>query len=163
MLQFMFPGVKILITLLYRIELLLHQLLPLLLSERLPVESLELRLELLDLLLSLRLQLLLLLYLKLTVPLLQCRRRELLRVQLLIVQGLTEVHLYIGLDHAYLILRPALNDIDEVVPPVILYVDRVALHQTRVVRELLLQDRLRVRQVNERGLVGLEHHEFTFL
>ena len=44
MLQFMFPGVKILITLLYRIEFLLHQLLPLLLSERLPVESLELRL-----------------------------------------------------------------------------------------------------------------------
>ena len=80
MLQFMFPGVKILITLLYRIEFLLHQLLPLLVSERLPVEPLELRLQLLHLLLGLRLQLLLLLYLKLTIPLLQCGRCELLRV-----------------------------------------------------------------------------------
>ena len=42
MLQFVFPGVEILIALLDRIKLLLYQLLPLLVSERFPIESFEL-------------------------------------------------------------------------------------------------------------------------
>ena len=145
MLQFMFPGVEILIALLDRIQLLLYQLLPLLISEGLPVESLELGLKLLDLLLGLGLQLLLLLYLELTRPLLQGRGRQLLRVQLLVVQGLPEIHLDVRLHHAYLVLRLALNDVDQVVTPMVLDVDGVTLHQAGVVSQFLLKDSFWVR------------------
>jgi hypothetical protein len=81
--------------------------------------------------------------------------RELLGLHLLEIVGLSEIDFDICLDDTDLVVRFAVNDINQIVLPAMMNVDRVTLHQARVVGELVLQDGFRVSQVNEGGLVRL--------
>jgi hypothetical protein len=138
--------------------------LSLLLIQLLAVESLELGLHLLDLLYRLLLEHLLLIDVQfLLIAGSSGRCGHLTGMQLLVIEGLPKVDLDVGLDHAYLVGWLAVHDVDQVVLPTVVNVDRVALHQARVIRQLILQDRLRVPQVNEGRLVRLQHHELPLL
>lgn len=75
--------------------------------------------------------------------------------------GLPEIDFYIRLDDTNLVVRFAVDDINQIVLPAMMNVDRVTLHQARVVGELVLQDGFRVRQVNEGGLMRLKDHELA--
>lgn len=76
-------------------------------------------------------------------------------MHLLEIVGLSEIDFDIGLDDTNLIVWFAVNDINQIVFPAMMNIDGVALHQARVVGELVLQDGFRVRQVNEGGLMRL--------
>ena len=82
-------------------------------------------------------------------------------MHLLEIVGLSEIDFDICLDNTYLVVRFAVDDINQIVLPAMMNIDCVALHQARVVGELVLQDGLRVSQVNEGGLMRLKDHELA--
>ena len=79
------------------------------------------------------------------------------------IQGLSEVHFNISFNDANLVSWLAVHYIDQVVLPAVMNVDGIALHQAGIVGQLVLQDGLRVREIDKGGLVGLQNDEFTFL
>ena len=62
-----------------------------------------------------------------------------------------------------MILWLALHDVDQVVSTVILNIDGVTLHKTRIVGKLLLKDSFGVRKVNESGFMGLKCDKSSLL
>ena len=56
----------------------------------------------------------------------------------LVVEGLPKINFNISLDHTYLVIGLALNDINQIVPALILNIDRVPLREARIVRQFLL-------------------------
>ena len=95
--------------------------------------------------------------------LLKGRRSQIFLHHRLVVERLPKVDLNVGLNDADLVIWLALNDVDQVVFLVVMDVNCVSLHEAGVVGELLLEDGLGVRQVNEGCLMRLKHDKFAFL
>lgn len=165
MLQPVLPRVEVLLVdlLLDRLELLFDHLVDLLLGQLLPIEPHHLLCILDDLNARLLHEELLLRDGELAGLLDELRGDHLLLVDGLVVEGLLEVDLDVGLHDADLVLRLAVDDVDEVVPALVVNVDGVAFHQARVVSELLFEDGLRIRKVDEGRLMGLQYDELALL
>lgn len=80
-----------------------------------------------------------------------------------VVFGRGEVEFDVGLDAADLVVRLRLQDVDRVLAPCILNVDRVSFVEDGVVSQLLLENGLWVGQVDEGRLVRLNLHVGSLL
>ena len=134
----MLPGIKVLLLFLKGIHFLLNQLLPLFLSESLAIKSDEFALHFLDFLLSFSLEELFLGNLEFRALLHELWCDKLFFLDSLVVEGLPKINFNISLDHTYLVIGLALNDINQIVPALILNIDRVPLREARIVRQFLL-------------------------